>query len=171
MTDVPTDPSGGLHVALEADTDETEDDRRQALADFRVALTELFAAERRMRGREKRRTGELTVTQSIALIPLYLGEEATAGDLANSAGLNPASVTAMLDQLENAGIVERRRSDSDRRVVLVSLTEKGRASQNAMKAQWDERWTEWMAEIPDEDLIVTLRTIQKVSRMLDAANS
>jgi DNA-binding MarR family transcriptional regulator len=144
---------------------------RIALTQFRVALTELFAAERRMRGRQKRRPGELTLMQSIALIPIYRGEEATAGDLANAAGLNPASVTAMLDQLEKTGIIKRRRSDSDGRVVLVTLTDEGRKSQSAIKAQWDERWTNELADVPDDDLIVTLRTVQKVSRMLDGANS
>jgi DNA-binding MarR family transcriptional regulator len=144
---------------------------RPELADLRVGLTELFAAERRMRGREKRHPGELTLTQSIALIPIYLGHEATAGELANAAGLNPASVTAMLDQLEKSAIVKRKRSKSDRRVVLVTLTDKGRAAQDAMRAQWDKRWFKELADIPDEDLAVTLRTIRKVSRMLDQANS
>lgn len=146
------------------------EDPRPELDELRLALTDLFAAERRMRGREKRNAGELTLTQSIALLPIYRGNEATAGELANAAGLNPASVTAMLDQLEKSGIVKRKRSKADRRVVLVKLTEKGRASQDAMRAQWAERWHGIVADVPDEDLDVTCRLVRKISAMIDQAN-
>jgi DNA-binding MarR family transcriptional regulator len=36
-------------------------------------------------------------------------------------------VTRLVDRLEKAGLVERRRSEDDRRVVLVRITPKGRA--------------------------------------------
>jgi len=160
-----------MSTGLPEHTTKDQANDRPELAELRKVLTELFAAERRLRGREKRKPGELTLTQTIALLPIYRGDEATAGELANAGGLNPASVTAMLDQLEKSGIVERKRSKTDRRVVLVRLTEKGRASQDAMREQWDERWSSEMTDVPDEDLAVTLRTIRKISAMLDDANS
>ena len=73
-------------------------------------MGELFGAERRLRGREQQQGRGLTHSQLRALIVLGKTDEVTAGDLAKSADLNPASVTAMLDHLESSGIVERRRS-------------------------------------------------------------
>ena len=86
-------------------------DERQktTLDELRVALGELFGAERRLRGREQQQPRDLTNSQLRALFALGKSAEVTAGELAKSADLNPASVTAMLDQLEANGIVERRR--------------------------------------------------------------
>jgi MarR family transcriptional regulator, organic hydroperoxide resistance regulator len=98
-----------------------------SLDELRVAMGELFGAERRLRGREQQQPRDLTHSQLRALIVLEKSVEVTAGELAKSADLNPASMTAMLDHLQADGIIERRRSSHDRRVCMVSLTDKGQA--------------------------------------------
>lgn len=50
----------------------------------------------------------------------------TAGEIATQTGLTSGAVTAMLDRLERAGYVRRLRDTSDRRRVLVDLTDKAR---------------------------------------------
>src|ERR1700678_198944 len=89
------------------------------LDELRVAMGELFGAERRLRGREQQQPRDLTHSQLRALVVLERSVEVTAGELAKSADLNPASVTAMLDQLEANGIVQRRRGAQDRRMCMV----------------------------------------------------
>ena len=54
--------------------------------------------------------------------------------LATATGLRPAATTALLDRLEAKGLVERVRDDSDRRRVLVRMTEEGARSTYAMYA-------------------------------------
>ena len=98
--------------------------QQTALDAVRLTLGELFGAERRLRGREQQQQRDLTNSQLRALFSLGKADEVTAGELAKSADLNPASVTAMLDQLESNGIVERRRGAEDRRMCMVSLTDK-----------------------------------------------
>jgi DNA-binding MarR family transcriptional regulator len=49
-----------------------------------------------------------------------------AGDLARRAELTSGAMTSRLDALEAEGLVRRVRDPSDRRIVLVELTEKGR---------------------------------------------
>jgi DNA-binding MarR family transcriptional regulator len=49
-------------------------------------------------------------------------ENLTAGRLAEVTGLSTSAVTALLDRLEKAGFVERRRDPSDRRRVFVVST-------------------------------------------------
>lgn len=46
--------------------------------------------------------------------------------LGRSVGIDPSSMVSTLDELESAGLVERRRNPEDRRAHLVSLTPKGR---------------------------------------------
>ncbi|MCC2308857.1 MarR family winged helix-turn-helix transcriptional regulator [Cellulomonas chengniuliangii] len=55
-------------------------------------------------------------------------EPRTAGQLASATGLRPAATTALIDRLERKGLVERVRSATDRRHVLVQMTDAGRAA-------------------------------------------
>jgi DNA-binding MarR family transcriptional regulator len=50
---------------------------------------------------------------------IYMRGQVTAGDLAKATGLTSGSVTALIDRLSNAGYVERRDDDTDRRKVRV----------------------------------------------------
>lgn len=51
------------------------------------------------------------------------GEETTAGRLGAALGLNSAGTTALLDRLERAGQVRRVRGATDRRKVVVEVTD------------------------------------------------
>ena len=52
---------------------------------------------------------------------LYLAGTTTAGALAKHTGLTTGATTAVIDRLEQAGFVRRRRDTSDRRCVLVEV--------------------------------------------------
>jgi DNA-binding MarR family transcriptional regulator len=52
----------------------------------------------------------------------------TAGEIARQTGLTSGAVTALLDRLERAGWVRRLRDETDRRRILVELTDKARQS-------------------------------------------
>ncbi len=93
--------------------------------------------------------------------------EVTAGELAKSADLNPASVTAMLDQLEANGIVERRRDAQDRRVCLVSLTGAGRAIVEEKRARWQALWDAQLGDLSEQELVAALRVMRTMTRLLE----
>ncbi len=133
----------------------------------RVAMGELFGAERRLRGREHQQPSDLTHSQLRALVVLDQADEVTAGELAKSADLNPASVTAMLDQLESKGIVQRRRVERDRRVCMVSLTDKGRAIVDEKRARWHALWEQRLGDLSERELSAALRVMQMMIQMLD----
>jgi DNA-binding MarR family transcriptional regulator len=139
--------------------------QRAALEQVRVAVGELFGAERRLRGREQGRG--LTLSQMRALIMLEGQEAVTAGELAKGADLNPASVTAMLDQLEANGIVVRRRSADDRRVCMVSLTDAGRVAVDEQRVRWQALWEERLGGLSEEQLLAALEVMRTITQMLD----
>ena len=58
----------------------------------------------------------------------------TAGLLATATGLRPAATTALIDRLAEKGLVERVRSDTDRRQVLVRMTDEGMRTTYAVYA-------------------------------------
>jgi len=142
---------------------------RQAttLDELRVAMGELFGAERRLRGREQQQPRDLTNSQLRALFVLGKSVEVTAGDLAKSADLNPASVTAMLDQLEASGIVERRRAAHDRRICMVSLTDKGRAVVDGERVRWQALWEAGFGDLSEPELGAALHVLRRMIALLD----
>jgi DNA-binding MarR family transcriptional regulator len=67
---------------------------------------------------------ELTFSQWTTLVALHSGIS-TAGDLAHNICHDAGSLTRLIDQLVERGLVGRQRSETDRRVVTLSLTAHG----------------------------------------------
>jgi len=145
------------------------DRRTEALAAVREELGSLMGAERRLRGRDQHRKAEdgLTIAQVRALFALDRDAAATAGEIAETARLSPAGVTALLDELERDGIVTRVRSDSDRRRVLVALTDQGRAVLKKRRRLWLKRWDTALADVPERDLEAAADVLRRIAGLLD----
>jgi len=71
---------------------------------------------------------DLTVPQFYTLVTLInLGGNTTMGELAHASHQMSATMTGIIDRLARDDLVERGRSDGDRRTVWVAITPKGRA--------------------------------------------
>ena len=68
----------------------------------------------------------LTAVQAMVLNTLSDDDGAPAGRLGERVQLTSATLTGIIDRLENLGFAERRASREDRRAVLICLTGKGR---------------------------------------------
>ena len=75
----------------------------------------------------------LTYTQYIVLLVLWEKKEATVGELGEILMLDNGTLTPLLKKLQSAGYVERRRSEKDDRVVVISLTDAGAGLQERAK--------------------------------------
>ena len=142
-----------------------------AADELRAAFGELLGAERRLRGRNPARKGELSNAQVRALSELKHGEECTSGEIAKRADLSPASVTTMLDQLEQDGMVTRRRSEQDRRQVIVALTDAGHEALQAKRAAWERLWVEQLGHHDDEEVEAATRVLRSIVRLVDAVGA
>ena len=69
---------------------------------------------------------ELTFSQWTTLVALQDGRITTPGDLAHNICHDAGSLTRLVDQMVERGLVTRSRNDDDRRVVTLSLTARGR---------------------------------------------
>ena len=71
----------------------------------------------------------LGISQALVLRALERapGEGASMGDLADEVGVSVPTTTGVVGRLAREGLVERRAHPTDRRVVLVALTDEGRA--------------------------------------------
>jgi len=135
---------------------------------LRRAIRRLLAADRRLRGREQhRRAGTLSHSHLHALFLLTQQEEATAGTLAKQAELNPASVTAMIDQLEGRGLVQRRRDTQDRRQCWVSLTDAGRREVEEQERYWRARMAETLGDISAREVAAATKVLQRIATVIE----
>ncbi len=89
--------------------------------------------------------GPVTPSQYFLLRQLWREDGLPVGELSLRAQLDATSATWLVDQLEKAGFVERRRTDLDRRVVRVWLTEVGQALRNDL-GPTAARWEALLAE-------------------------
>ncbi len=69
----------------------------------------------------------LTYTQYITLLVLWETDGMTVKALGEKLMLDSGTLTPLLKKLEQQGLIERKRSESDERSVIVTLTSKGAA--------------------------------------------
>uniref|UniRef100_A0A9E8A2A0 MarR family transcriptional regulator n=1 Tax=Bosea sp. NBC_00436 TaxID=2969620 RepID=A0A9E8A2A0_9HYPH len=67
---------------------------------------------------------------------IFLRETVSAGELAAETGLTSGSITALIDRLEQRGYVTRRKDETDRRRILISVV---RAATAPIEAAYEPR--------------------------------
>jgi DNA-binding MarR family transcriptional regulator len=142
-------------------------DREASLEALRVALMALFGAQRRLRGRDARIEGGVSFAHYPLLSALAREGPMSAGQLAADAGLTPATVTQMLDALAGAGLVERSRSETDRRVVSTRLTDEGRRRVERKEAELIEKWRQALSGFDAGELAAATRVVARLGSYLD----
>lgn len=75
----------------------------------------------------------LTYTQYIVFLSLWEKDGVTVGELGSKLYLDNGTLTPLLKKLQTQGYVDRNRAQDDERVVLITLTEKGRALKEQVK--------------------------------------
>ncbi|MEA2145048.1 MAG: MarR family transcriptional regulator, organic hydroperoxide resistance regulator [Solirubrobacteraceae bacterium] len=126
-----------------------------------------MAAVRRLRGRETHQPDELSDAQYSALYCLRTAEAMSSGEIAVAADVSAASATEMLEGLARAGLVERVRSDRDRRVVLSSLTERGRELVEARHARFQPRFEAALADFSPEEMQTAAAVLEALGAMFE----
>jgi DNA-binding MarR family transcriptional regulator len=109
--------------------------RLDALDRLLESLRGLLGAAASRRGRDTRRSGELSFAQIRLAARLYEHGKMTGARLAEAAHLSPSAASEMLDGLERAGVVCRATAEGDRRARVFSLSPEGsRVVEEALRA-------------------------------------
>ncbi len=95
--------------------------------------------------------GELSRTET-GLLSTLSGGPRRITELAELEGLAQPTMTSLVKQLEQQGLVRRDRHADDGRVVLVQLTDIGAAALEDFRARARELLGSYLAEIPDEQV-------------------
>ena len=91
--------------------------------------------------------------------------QVTAGELASEVGLTTGAVTAMVDRLELAGLLERRRDKTDRRKVLIQLTSEARTLTKEVYGEMARATAPYVETLSDHDLLTIIAFLETGRRV------
>ena len=140
--------------------------RRRAETEFLTALRRSGAAMQLLGAAAAERIG-INVTDLNCLNILALSGHLTAGELAKSTGLTTASITGVLDRLEEAGFVRRERDAHDRRRVIVRLdSARGMRDVAPVFAPVIQAWRAAAAQYTEDQLSIILEFQHQLERIM-----
>ena len=114
----------------------------------------------------------LSASEEKALDLLERSGPLTAGELARQTGLAPASVTGLINRLEQKGFARRIQNPSDRRSILVEVdVERMYARVAPLFADWVRSLEELYAGYRDEQLEVILHFLTEAARRQQEATA
>jgi MarR family transcriptional regulator, organic hydroperoxide resistance regulator len=139
-----------------------------AAEEFLTAFDTFVQAVRRARGAPAQ-GGEraLTLSQYALLSGLSDRADARVRELAAEAGVTASTATRILDALDRRGIVRRHRTDEDRRVVTVTLTELGRELLTEQDEWLQARQLAFHAALPEHERRLTPDLLGRLASLID----
>lgn len=81
-------------------------------------------------------------------------------------GTSPSATSELVDGLEGAGAVRRRRNPTDRRQVMIELTADGHRLFEKVRAGQREHLRRALSGLPRAELELTLRTLERLTERL-----
>jgi DNA-binding MarR family transcriptional regulator len=132
-----------------------------------TALREVVLAVERERGRIARDELGLGVTDLVACGFLATEGFQTPGQIARRLQITTASVTVLIDRLERQGHVCRLPHPTDRRKLLVGLTDDGQEKAQQVYEHFNEVLNACAEGMGDAEREVVVRFLQRVSSTLD----
>ncbi len=136
-----------------------------------------FATLRRMsrnldlHSRELEREYGLTVPQLNVLWAVGASHRVPIGQVADRISLSGATVTSIVDRLEEHDLVKRERSTDDKRQVLISLTDKGRDVLAGGPQPFHDCFVERLGRLERWQQTELLSSIQHVADMMEPDES
>ncbi len=138
--------------------------RRTTTAQLATTLRDAIYRFNR-RSRQTRPVGDLTVAQFSALTSLEVGGALTPSELAEVERVQPPTMTKLVARLEERGLVRRTPHPSDRRQVILSVTDAGQAILAQVERARDEWLSRRLAELSAEEREILRRAAEILRRV------
>lgn len=114
------------------------------------------------------KTTGLTAPQILLLQTLRNNGESTVGELAKEMNLSQATVTSILDRLEKKNLITRERSTTDRRKVLVFLSNAALKTLKDAPLPLQEQFTRQFRDLQDWEQLSIISSLSRIAQMMDA---
>lgn len=110
----------------------------------------------------------LTAPQLATLQEVARLQPVQAGVLAKAVCLSQATMTGILDRLEQRSLAQRQRNGVDRRSVVVRLTAEGERVLASAPSLLQDHFRARLAQLADWEQTMILATLQRIAAMMDA---
>ncbi len=110
----------------------------------------------------------LSGPQLIILRELSGVPEISIGHLAKEISLSQATVTDILDRLQDKEFIIRQRDNYDKRRVFIKITEKGKIAIGKKLSLLNEDFTQKFNQLEDWEQTLILSSIQRIASMMEA---
>jgi len=135
--------------------------------DVLISLRRIVRATGRYSRRLSKEAG-LTAPQLLVMQAILSEEEMTMGEIAKSVSLSQATITSILDRLENRGLVERYRGKEDKRRVYAHVTEAGKALLQKAPTPLQVEFAQRFNQLENWEQTQILSSLQRVAAMMKA---
>jgi DNA-binding MarR family transcriptional regulator len=121
-----------------------------------------------MNARRLARQSELTASQLLVMHHIRQAGAALTSGIAAAVDLKQATVTVIVNKLQDAGLVFRKRDIEDRRCVWIRLTDAGLATLDRSPDLLQTRFEQAFSGLDDWEQAMICSTLERVAVMLDA---
>lgn len=121
-----------------------------------------------LHSRHLEKTVGLTAPQLLLLQTLRQKGEVTIGTLAREMNLSQATVTTVMDRLEDRKLVARTRSETDKRKVFATLTDEGDKLLINAPTLLQQHFIRQFQDLQEWEQAMILSALQRVAQMMDA---
>jgi len=110
----------------------------------------------------------LTGPQLVILQEITRMGEVTAGEIAQAVSLSQATVTGILERMENRGLLVRRRSERDKRRIMVRITRNGQQVLDDAPPLMQEAFVDRFSDLQEWEQTMILSALQRLVSIMDA---
>ncbi|MEH7276860.1 MarR family winged helix-turn-helix transcriptional regulator, partial [Neobacillus vireti] len=109
---------------------------------------------------------DLTIDQHYILGYIQKSHECTSTELAEVFEVNKSAITAIVNRLADRGIIERTRDENDRRVVYLTLTEKGKELNQKTQEKVHVLVESFITQFDESEITNFINTYEKLAQIL-----
>ena len=132
-----------------------------------IALRRILRATE-LYGRRLAKEAGMTAVQFRVLQIIAENGHATPTGIANRMGVTQATMTALINKLVDKGLVERKRSETDRRQTNVFITARGSEAVDDAPDPLQQRYVKNFEALDDWEQAMIVAALERVAAMLDA---
>lgn len=111
-----------------------------------------------------------TSSQCYSLIEILKAGSLTMNELSDKMNLDSSTMTRVIDKLVRDELIKRERDEADRRIMLVSLTDKGREAADKLNSSVNEYYKKIISSIPLGKADEVLSAVAILLKAFETAN-
>ena len=109
----------------------------------------------------------VTTSQGGTILSIPLNSTLKMNELSKAAGVDTSTMTRMVDQLVDKGLVTRKTGEKDRRQVQIGLTITGKKLRQELAAALDNFYKDSLDQIPEKDREAIIESLLKVNEAIN----